>query len=379
MIKPGVSLIVCGRFHYHKFVHLLSQKNILSRFIYSYKLNYYFDVPKEQRRNAFLKEYLMYAGRFLKKSRIYHKYLSFLHSLWQQQIKLYKPQGNIGHFLLHGNCSQVIRKYKSKGIKIIGEVVNAHPHVQNMLLTKEYGKYGLAYESGDKYFEDKIIAEYSLCDHLLVPSVFLKQSLISNGVAPEKVAVIPYGLNKAANKVKEAAPIARNAKLKLLCVSQITFRKGIIYLCEALELLLKQGYDCHLTLVGMTDPLYEQVIGEHLAAAGIRHIPHIDNAKIENLMVEHDLLIMPSIEDGFGIVVSEALSVHLPVIVTSNCGAAEVVRNGKDGFVIEPFSAKAIADAVAASIEYKFEFSGRMFTWEDYVIRLEGLYSAVLN
>lgn len=379
MVKPDVSLIVCGRFHYHKFVASLVRKGILNQFFFSYKLTYDFKVPKKYLKNLFLKEYLMYAGRYFLKGKFFYQYVSTLHSLWQHQALLYRPKGNIGHFLVHGNCGRIIKKCKKRGMKTIGEVVNAHPHVQNQILATEYSKYGLAYESGDKHFTDKIIDEYSLCDYLLVPSVFLKNSLVGQGIAPEKIYIIPYGLNKFTGLVKAPGKINEKLPVKLLCVSQITFRKGIIYLCEAMRLLIKSSYRFELTLIGAIDPQYESIIKPYLDLPFISHIVHVDNSRIEKIMVENDLFIMPSIEDGFGIVVSEALSVHLPVIVTKNCGAAEVVVHGKDGFIVEPFSAAEIAGAVMKSIGYNFEFREEVFTWEDYVTRLEAFYSFILN
>jgi glycosyltransferase involved in cell wall biosynthesis len=56
------------------------------------------------------------------------------------------------------------------------------------------------------------------------------------------------------------------------------------------------------------------------------------------------VLVLPSVEDGFGLVVLEAMACGLPVIVTSHCGAADVVEEGKNGFIVPPRDVNAIAE-----------------------------------
>jgi glycosyltransferase involved in cell wall biosynthesis len=57
-----------------------------------------------------------------------------------------------------------------------------------------------------------------------------------------------------------------------------------------------------------------------------------------------DVFILPTLSDGFAVTQVEAMAHALPVIVTPNCG--QVVTDGVDGLIIEPFSGQAIADAV---------------------------------
>ncbi len=77
-MKPSVTLLVCGRFHYHKYLSLLAKKKLLQRFIYSYKTSYDFGVDKSYLKNLPLKEYAMYAGARLLKGKLFYKYLVLL-------------------------------------------------------------------------------------------------------------------------------------------------------------------------------------------------------------------------------------------------------------------------------------------------------------
>ncbi len=183
--------------------------------------------------------------------------MSCWHNLWQLQAKRLQPEGNIVHFLIHGNCARVIKLYKAKGIKVIGEVVNVHPAVQEQLLSKEYSTHQLTYEYGEKVFKDKIEHEFSLCDYLLVPSAFIKNSLIANGIEETKIKVLPYGLSLA-ECTKKVTFIEKEKTIRLLYVGQINFRKGVIYLLKALSLLRQKKIPFQLTLVGFIDNEYEK-------------------------------------------------------------------------------------------------------------------------
>ena len=376
MKVPKVDLVVCGRFHYHKFLHILYQKGALNKFIYSYKLNYNLGVPPAYLKNLFLKEYLMYFGAKFLKGPKFFKYVAFLHKIWQIQASALQSTPNLVHFLIHGNSDMIVRKYKQIGIPIIGEVVNAHPVIQEQILIREYDTHGAKYEPGEKSFKEKILREFELCDFLLAPSSYIKRSLIDGGIKPEKIKVLPYG-TEAVSLRKSAVKISEGDLIKLICVSQLTYRKGTIYLLKAVESLIQQGYACELTLVGKLDPSYAAVVSEYLSKPYIKHISHIANNLIHQTMIEQDLLVMPSLEDGFGIVVSEAISVHLPVVVTKNCGSAEIIQDGVNGWVVEPFSEPELIEGIKKSIGYQFDFSAKVPDWDDYASGLLKIYSEI--
>ncbi len=378
MNQPEVTLIVCGRFHFHKYVKFLYLQKVLKKFIYSYKIHYDFGISKKYVKNFFFKEYLMYLGKLFAKGNLFNKYLILLHNLWQYQVIKLKPKGNIVHFLVHGNCYKVVEKYRKKGIKVIGEVVNVHPTEQERLLKVEYANYDLVYNAAEKHFKNSIIKELGLCDFCLVPSSFVKESLVKNGIDGNKIKVLPYGLDET-EKVKETNIIHRNRKLKLLYIGQVSFRKGVIYLLKANDALAAAGIECETTIVGSISADYLPVISRYQNHPNVHFIHHIDNSNIPDLMLQNDVLIVPSIEDGFGVVVAEALSVHLPVIVTENCGASEIVINGKNGFIINAFSDTEIYNAVRKSIEYPFVFDIPILRWSEYADILTKFYQSVLQ
>lgn len=68
----------------------------------------------------------------------------------------------------------------------------------------------------------------------------------------------------------------------------------------------------------------------------------IANIKLQDKYLNHDIFILPSISESWGLVVEEALYFGLPVMVSKNCGSVELVKNGVNGFVFEPLNVKEI-------------------------------------
>ena len=121
-------------------------------------------------------------------------------------------------------------------------------------------------------------------------------------------------------------------------------RKGLIYLVEAWQnLKLKNA-----TLLIKTSEaelkknteLYKKILKDDT----INIVSYIKN--IENFYLDCDLFCLPSIDDGFGLVVLEAMSVGIPVITTKNVGASEFIKHNVNGFVGEKRDVSFIEDKI---------------------------------
>jgi glycosyltransferase involved in cell wall biosynthesis len=152
-----------------------------------------------------------------------------------------------------------------------------------------------------------------------------------------KIDVIPYGAPLA------VAPGIRkpNGVLKILFAGSLGQRKGISYLLEAVGLL--KG-SVELTLLGRK--------AAHdcrpLEAATRRHrwIPTLNHAGVLREMHEHDLLVFPSLFEGFGLVVLEAMAQGTPVITTEHTCGPDIIENDVDGFIVSIRSPEAIAEKI---------------------------------
>jgi glycosyltransferase involved in cell wall biosynthesis len=76
---------------------------------------------------------------------------------------------------------------------------------------------------------------------------------------------------------------------------------------------------------------------------------NLDHRALFRRYQEADLLVFPTVCDGFGMVVTEALANGLPVLTTTSAGAADMIRDGENGWVIPPSDEDALAAALTAA------------------------------
>jgi glycosyltransferase involved in cell wall biosynthesis len=186
------------------------------------------------------------------------------------------------------------------------------------------------------HFEKKDL-ELSLADHIIVPSAHVRRTLEHSPAADRIKYIVPYGANDTDSSVR-APGRSHAARLRVLFVGQLTQRKGIGYLFDAIKTM---GSAVELTIIGAkTGPStsLDQVIQEH------RWIPSTPNRQILEEMARHDVLVLPSLTEAFGLVIGEALSRGLPVITTTATGGPELIRDGQDGFFVPIRSGEAIAE-----------------------------------
>lgn len=216
--------------------------------------------------------------------------------------------------------------------------------------------------------------ELRLADVVFVASEFTRQTLALAPAFAGRVCVIPYG----APPVDDAPDMdAVGAVLRLLFVGSLTQRKGLSYLLKAVEQL---GNHVELTLIGTKPP----VACAPLDAALRRHrwiasLPH------DGILAEirrHDLLLFPSLFEGFGLVILEAMSQGLPVIATPHTAGPDIITDGEDGFLVPIRSADAIAEklhllrdcpALLRDMKAAAWRTAQARTWDDYRDRLTGI------
>ena len=106
------------------------------------------------------------------------------------------------------------------------------------------------------------------------------------------------------------------------------------------------GSQVELTLVGRRFQPHSRV---DEACRRWRWFETLSHRQVLDVMMESDVLVLPSLGEGFGLVVTEALACGLPVIVTPNVGASDLVHDGQEGFVVPVCSADAIAERLILS------------------------------
>lgn len=181
--------------------------------------------------------------------------------------------------------------------------------------------------------------ELQLADLVIVPSDFVRSTLLTYNTSPAPIVVAPFG---SPPPLAEPPPPLSTGPLRVLYVGSLGQRKGLSYALDAVRSL---GELVTLTLIGRpTDPDCRP-----LRAAMERHqwIETLPHPQILEQMRQHDVLVLPSLFEGFALVISEALSQALPVITTPNSGGTQTVRDGVEGFIVPIRDSVAIAQRLA--------------------------------
>jgi alpha-maltose-1-phosphate synthase len=169
---------------------------------------------------------------------------------------------------------------------------------------------------------------------VIVASTFTRETLAEAPCRP-KIDVVPYGA---------PPPISREIRrssgpLRVLFVGSLGQRKGLSYLLKAIEMM--KG-SVGLTLLGRKAapdcrPL-ESALQKY------RWLPSLSHAGVLREMQSHDVLVFPSLFEGFGLVILEAMAQGTPVITTAHTGGPDIIEDGSDGFIVPIRASEAIAD-----------------------------------
>jgi glycosyltransferase involved in cell wall biosynthesis len=181
--------------------------------------------------------------------------------------------------------------------------------------------------------------ERSLADAILCASAFTKQSLIEAGTAGEKIFVEPYGVDQ--NVFEPSAEKFSN--FSVIWASSYTQTKGIGYLLEALAREPVPGIE--LVLAGY--PYGTDAVALYEDRVRVRRLGHISRPVLGETMRRCHVHVFPTLLDGFGRNIIEAMSSGLPVITTRNCAGPDLIEDGVTGFIIPIRDVDAICDRLA--------------------------------
>jgi glycosyltransferase involved in cell wall biosynthesis len=242
-----------------------------------------------------------------------------------------------------------------------GLLFQAHPHPATVrrILEQERIDHPECAASLEKEWElsldpidfERLVSEPRLAAHCLVASSFTRQTLIENGMEPDRITVIPYGVD-GRRFFPGAACGGRltTGPLRLLFVGTITQRKGIKYLLEALRMVSHQ--DLEVTVCGrVVDDL---ALFKPLAGL-VKVRPSVSHAELLAAYQTADLFVFPSVAEGFAQVLLEALACGLPILSTTHTAAPDLVEEGKEGFVVPPRRPDLIAERIEWALGHRRE------------------------
>ena len=194
-------------------------------------------------------------------------------------------------------------------------------------------------------------AALALADHVIVTSAVTKRILEDDyGVPGKSISVAEPGTDPAQRATGTGTP------MQLLCVGTVTPRKGYHVLVEALEGL--KELDWRLTIAGANDRDEEatSALRSQIAKAGFEDRVTLSGvvvpATLERFYESTDVFVMPSLFEGYGMVLGEAMARGLPIVCTTGGAAAETVPDAA-AIKVAPSDAEGLARALESLLTEK--------------------------
>ncbi|NJN85137.1 MAG: glycosyltransferase family 4 protein [Leptolyngbyaceae cyanobacterium SL_7_1] len=184
-------------------------------------------------------------------------------------------------------------------------------------------------------------AEWQLADRIVVPSSYTHRSMVA--IAPTlqfKLHIVtPMGNVDAYRLLQQVRQYRGDRPLRVLFVGRVNLRNGIPDLLTAFQRI--DPCWASLTIAGRLCLQPERLQPFQNRVTFLGSVPSIH---LPQLYRSADVLILPTISDGFGTVISEAMATGLPVIATDHCG--DLVQHGVNGWRIPIRQPDAIAYAI---------------------------------
>jgi glycosyltransferase involved in cell wall biosynthesis len=217
-------------------------------------------------------------------------------------------------------------------------------------------------------------------------SSFTTRSLIEAGIPASKVLTVPLGGPPPIDARR--LPTETSGPLRVIYAGPVSVRKGAHYLLRAWRRVSGGGAELHFYGKPLLSPsLLREAQGRSNGDSIVFH-GSVPPGDLVDAYLSADVLVLPTLCDGFGMVVSEALAHGLPAITTTNAGAADIIDHGVTGFVIPPANEDAIAGVLQWCLDHRGDLldmrpaalaAAARWTWDAFRRRHWEVWSVALG
>lgn len=200
--------------------------------------------------------------------------------------------------------------------------------------------------------------QIALADCVIANSRFTLESYQRHGYAMQRAIALPLGAPHVVETAHRTEPTKTARPLRLLSASALSVLKGGHVLLEAFhrETQKRSQLDpIELTICGRV------ALPDSFVRARSRNVTlrgHVPQAELASLYLSSDALVLPTLADGFGLVVSEALAHGLPVITTDQCGAADLITPSVHGLITRAGDVESLREAIAFCADQRDALAG---------------------
>ncbi|MFX0204138.1 MAG: glycosyltransferase [Candidatus Hodarchaeota archaeon] len=290
------------------------------------------------------------------------KYLNTLALvLSQPQETLKKRKRTLAHF---GEAVYLARLMQRQGIRHV-HATFAHTASVALIISKLTGlTFSFTGHAVDVFSANRILLPLKIktAKFIITISEYNRQYLseiAGNSSVEGKIHIVHYGLD-----LRSFSPIAEKeerTQTTILSIGRLVEKKGFPYLIKACKILAEKGYkfSCQIIGEGPNRPLLQSMIEEHGLSKFIELVGVVFQERIREYFHRADIFVLPCViasdgdRDGIPNVLIEAMAMEIPVISTKIIGIPELIKNGKEGFLVPQKEEVALADAMALLLENK--------------------------
>ena len=282
-----------------------------------------------------------------------------------------------------------ILKDKVPHVKLIMD--NAHPNrhylyhsyhenwgcVGDFSKTLEACGYLMDSKNAEVYGEEARKADYHI-----VASSYSTQALVFDNISQNRIFKVPYGVDD--NRFLKSNRSYSQEKLQVLFVGEVNQRKGIRQVLEAAKVI--NSDKVVFNIVGLGKEYCSELYSEY--ESYVHFLGRVPYEELLHQFSSSHIFLFPTMGEGFGLVLLEAMASGLPVITTENCGGKDIVVNEQNGFIIPVGDTKSIIDKVNWALTHPIQLqemsieavnTARNYTWPAYEDGVRSAISQILK
>lgn len=269
-----------------------------------------------------------------------------------------------------GNFEMSIKRAKKEGAVFIAERGSKHILEQKRIL-EETWKITNSNCTFDEVAVKRELWDYERADYISIASENVKRSFLKHSFPEDKLVLNPYGVDLSSFYPTNT----KEKEFDVIMVGGWGVRKG----CDLIVNALKDTNLKFLHVGGIVDLAFPEL-------PNFSHIDPVEQKKLVEYYHKAKVFVLPSREDGFGMVLSQAVACNLPVVASIDTGGPDLKEMVKDPdciTIIDSYTPKSVKEAIDKAIEIADNMGDKIYagdslsklTWQAYGER----YAAFLN
>lgn len=333
--RPRVTVVSAFRYHLFELAHQLDTRHLLTRLVTAMPKRAVSEVPPAR---VTSRPALAVAHHLTQ--RVAHVHSAQLNRLvikdfdrWAS-TRITESDVIVG---LSGFATGALLAAGSAGQRTVCDRGAWHILEQKRVLDEEADRWGWPHVAFDPWIIERELTEYDVADRIFVPSEPARLSFLKHGISSAKIIKIPYGVN-----AERFTPVGRGDGLRIISVATIGLTKGQQYLVPAYRRVRRSGTE--LVLVGAATRTAVRRLG--IVDDDIKVTGAVPRAKVAEQLRRSGIFVLASVQEGFALVIAQAMACGLPVVATYATGAAELITHGQEGLLVPPGDEDKLAAAL---------------------------------